>query len=230
MTRRLRSTSRIRLPSGAMVAPGNIFTLRRYSPRFLMTISSLRKTSSTTTPTCLPPTFTSTRRKYPLIGCRRGSRKRLVEAHHFGQHVADFGDEFAADFFDVAGANAADFLDKASGNAKVCSPHCTNNACEMISVSGTLRVKREPIPFSVSISISPLRLVDVGAHHVETHPAPCQLRASRSGGEARTEHQVQQLRGGSGVRRLRRRAIRSRRPWPCTRSKSTPRPSSSTSM
>ena len=59
-TRRFTSISRIRLPSGAMVAPGNIFTLRRYSPMFLMTISSLRITSSTMMPTWRPPTLTIT--------------------------------------------------------------------------------------------------------------------------------------------------------------------------
>src|SRR5258707_1338236 len=50
-TMRFKSISKIKLPSGAIVVPGNNFTRRRYSPRFLITISSLPRTSSTTTRT-----------------------------------------------------------------------------------------------------------------------------------------------------------------------------------
>ena len=60
--KRFTSTRRMRLPSGAIVAPGNSFMFRRYSPKLLITISSLRRTSSTTMPTWRAATFTSTSR------------------------------------------------------------------------------------------------------------------------------------------------------------------------
>src|SRR5713101_4333269 len=50
----------------------NSLTRRRYSPRFLMTISSLPRTSSTTRPICRLPAFATTMRKYPMIGSRGG--------------------------------------------------------------------------------------------------------------------------------------------------------------
>ena len=62
-TMRFKSMSRMRLPSGAMVVPGKSLTRRRYSPRFLMTISSLPRTSSTTRPICRLPAFATTMRK-----------------------------------------------------------------------------------------------------------------------------------------------------------------------
>src|SRR5216684_743060 len=58
-----KSISRIRLPSGAIVVPGKSFTRRKYSPRFLITISSLPRTSSTTTPIFRFPAFATTIRK-----------------------------------------------------------------------------------------------------------------------------------------------------------------------
>ena len=57
---RFTSTSRIKLPSVEIVAPGKSFTRRRYWPRFLMTTSSLPRTSSTTTPTWRPAARTIT--------------------------------------------------------------------------------------------------------------------------------------------------------------------------
>src|SRR6267143_1362954 len=72
-TMRFKSISRMRLPSGAIVVPGKSFTRRRYSPRFLITISSLPRTSSTTRPIFRLPAFATTMRKYPLIGLRGGN-------------------------------------------------------------------------------------------------------------------------------------------------------------
>src|SRR6266478_1388554 len=71
-TMRFKSISRMRLPSGAIVVPGKSFTRRRYSPRFLITISSLPRTSSTTRPIFRFPAFATTIRKYPLIVSRGG--------------------------------------------------------------------------------------------------------------------------------------------------------------
>jgi len=45
---------------GAIVVPGKSFTRRKYSPRFLITISSLPRTSSTTTPIFRFPAFATT--------------------------------------------------------------------------------------------------------------------------------------------------------------------------
>src|SRR5260370_42570383 len=71
---RFRSISRITLPSGAIVVPRNSFTRRKSPPSFLITISSLPRTPSTTRPICRLPAFATTMRKYPLIG-NAGSRQ-----------------------------------------------------------------------------------------------------------------------------------------------------------
>ena len=69
----------------------------------------------------------------------------------------------------------------------------------------------------------------VGAHHVEPHAAAGQFGAARRGGEAGAEEQVQQLAAAHAL------GIVGGDETPLdavafTRSKSTPRPSSSTSM
>ena len=78
-----------------------------------MTISSLRRTSSTTTPTCLPPTLTSTRRIPAVDRLQRGeTASASSKCTTSVSDVATLAMTFAAHILNLAGTYAANFLDK----------------------------------------------------------------------------------------------------------------------
>ena len=156
-TMRFKSISRMRLPSGAMVVPGKSFTRRRYSPRFLITISSLPTTSSTTSPIFRFPAFATTMRKYPLIGSRGGNpryvSKRTTSVTTSRTLVSNFPPTSS-----ISSARKRRISSTtANGSAKFVAPQRTNKAGEIIKVKGTLSVNFVPLPLVLWMSISPLR-------------------------------------------------------------------------
>jgi len=92
-----------------MVVPGKSFTRRKYSPRFLITISSLPMTSSTTRPTWAVVRVGNHHAKITVDRFKRRKTEIRIQSDDFRHHIANFGEQLAADVFDFIGAQAANF-------------------------------------------------------------------------------------------------------------------------
>ena len=76
-----------------------------------MTISSLPRTSSTTTPTWRLSGVGDNHAEVAVDRLKRRQAEIGVQTNDFGDDVAHLGEKFSADVFDFVGAEAADFFD-----------------------------------------------------------------------------------------------------------------------
>src|SRR5262249_28303820 len=116
-----------------------------------------------------------------------------IQTHYFGDLVADFGEHFAADFFQVNGFEAANLFNERQGQGK----H-RGSAAHKQGLRDDKRERnfeREPraaalLGFHFDFAVE---LREIGADHVQPNAAPGKLGLARGGGEAWLEQHVQAL-------------------------------------
>ena len=132
-------------------------------------------------------------------GFERRQAKVRIEAHNFGDDVADLGEQFSADLFDFVGANAANFFDDSQWQRKIRSSAADEESWRDDERQGNFQGELRALARSAVNLDFAVQGVQVGTNDVEPNSAAGKFGFGRGRRESRMENHFAEIALGEAV-------------------------------